>query len=236
MNAGYLEDEEYGKQLKSLIACEMEDKQKENDKCLWWDKVKEKIKVFSVKYARKKRGRVKREENELRAKLDEEMGKCDSEPNYNIEMFLDLKAQLSKYEIDKCKGAIIRSKAKYVLEGEKCTSFVIGLEKNKQRRTYIREIENVKGEVVNDYVEILETVQNFYKDLFKKGEVDEGCVKEILDSVDVQVDVEDKQMCDGKITVNEVKDAIKGLQVNKSPGVDGIIAELYKIVRIIMNK
>jgi hypothetical protein len=43
MNAGYLEDEEYGKQLKSLIACEMEDKQKENDKCLWWDKVKEKI-------------------------------------------------------------------------------------------------------------------------------------------------------------------------------------------------
>ena len=94
---------------------------------------------------------------------------------------------------------------------------------------YIRKIENVKGEVVNVYVEILETVQNFYKDLFKKGKVDEGCVKEILDSVDVQIDVEDKQMCDGKITVNEVKDAIKGLQVNKSPGVDGIIAEFYKI-------
>jgi hypothetical protein len=229
MNAGYLGDEEYGKQLKSLIVCEMEDKQKENDKCMWWDKVKEKIKVFSIRYARKKRGRMKREENELRAKLDEEMRKCDSEPNYNIEKFLQLKAQLSKYEIDKCKGAIIRSKAKYVLEGEKCTSFFLGLEKNKQRRTYIREIENVKGEVVNDYVEVLETVQNFYKDLFKKGEVDEGCVKEILDSVDVQINVEDKQMCDGKITLTEIKDAIKGLQVNKSPGVDGIIAEFYKI-------
>jgi hypothetical protein len=59
----------------------------------------------------------------LRAKLDEEMGKCDSELNHNIETFLDVKAKLSKYEIDKCKGAIIRSKAKYVLEGEKCTSF-----------------------------------------------------------------------------------------------------------------
>jgi hypothetical protein len=41
---------------------------------------------------------------------------------------------------------------------------------------------------------ILETVDHFYKDLFKEGEV------EILDSVDVQIDVEDKQMCDGKIS------------------------------------
>uniref|UniRef100_A0A4W5LRK9 Reverse transcriptase domain-containing protein n=3 Tax=Hucho hucho TaxID=62062 RepID=A0A4W5LRK9_9TELE len=54
-------------------------------------------------------------------------------------------------------------------------------------------------------------------------------MREILDSVDVKIDVADKQMCDGNITVNEVKDAIKELQVNKSPGVDGIIAEFYKI-------
>lgn len=229
MNASYLGDEDYCKQLKSLITCEMEDKQKGDDKCLWWDKVKEKIKVFSTRYARKKRGRMKRKENELRAKLDEEMGKCDSEPNYNIEKFLELKAKLSKYDMDRCKGAIIRSKAKYFLEGEKCTSFFLGLEKSTQRRTYLRQIENVKGEVVDDYVEILETVQNFYKDLFKKGEVDEGCVQEILGSVEVKINGEDKLMCDGKITVNEVTDAIKGLQLNKSPGVDGIIAEFYKI-------
>lgn len=36
-------------------------------------------------------------------------------------------------------------------------------------------------------------------------------------------------MCDGKITVNEVIDAIKDLQVNKSPCVDRIIAEFYTI-------
>jgi exonuclease III len=229
MNAGYLGDEEYGIQLKSLIEHEMEDKQKGNDKCQWWENVKKKIKGFSIRYARKKRSRMTREEHLLREKLNEEMRKCDINPIYNIERFLDLKAQLSKCEIDKCKGASIRSRAKYVLEGEKCTSFFLGLEKTKQTKSYISEIENVKGEVVNDYVEILETVQNFYKDLFKKGEVDEGCVKEILGSVDVQIGVEDKQRCDRKITVDEVKDAIKGLQINKSPGVDGLIAEFYKM-------
>lgn len=55
MNASYLGDEDYCKQFKSLITCEMEDKQKGDDKCIWWDKVKEEIQVFSIRYARKKR-------------------------------------------------------------------------------------------------------------------------------------------------------------------------------------
>ena len=94
------------------------------------------------------------------------MKKWGSEPNYNTEKCLELKEKFSKYEIDKCKGAIIRSKAKYFLKGEKCTLFFLGLEKSTQRRTYLRQIENVKGEVVDVYVEILETVENFYRDLF----------------------------------------------------------------------
>lgn len=40
-----------------------------------------------------------------------------------MENYIEVKMALEKYEREKCRGAILRSKAKYTLEGEKCTGF-----------------------------------------------------------------------------------------------------------------
>ncbi len=45
--------------------------------------------------------------------------------------------------------AILSSKAKYALEGEKCTSYFLGLEKSRQSKTYIHAV-NTKGEIITD--------------------------------------------------------------------------------------
>ena len=45
------------------------------------------------------------------------MGKCDSELNYNIEKFLELKETFSKYEIDKCKGGYYKKLSKVFFGG-----------------------------------------------------------------------------------------------------------------------
>lgn len=65
----------------------------------------------------------------------------------------------------KRRGLIIRSRAQYAIEGERCTSFFLGMEKKKQSKCYVDELENEKGEVVNDFVSILEMTQTFYKNL-----------------------------------------------------------------------
>ena len=40
--------------------------------------------------------------------------------------------------------------------------------------------------------------------------------------------MEQKESCDAYITEQEIKNAIKLLKINKSPGDDGIVSEFYK--------
>lgn len=61
----------------------------------------------------------------------------------------------------------------------KCTAFFLGLEKTRQKRNSIHELENKMGETVNDFVSILEIVESFFRDLYKKGDVDNDCRESI---------------------------------------------------------
>lgn len=101
-----------------------------------------------------------KEEMLLRERLREELVKAEDEEGYSMEKYLEVKMALEKYEREKCRGAILRSKAKYALEGEKCTGYFLGLEKRRQSKTqYISEINTKEGKTTKDYVEILERVQ-----------------------------------------------------------------------------
>lgn len=160
--------------------------------------------------------------------MAEELEKIDKDPARSTIKYMSIRGELEAYEKDKCKGAIIRSRAQYAVEGEKCTAFFLGLEKKKQSRTYLEEIENEKGEVVSDYVGVLETVQDFYGNLFKKGSVDENSVGEVLGTVEHSLGNSDRDMCDRDLAEDEILVAIKSLNNGKSPGSDGLPGEFYK--------
>lgn len=57
-------------------------------------------------------------------------------------------------------GAIVRSRARYVIEGEKCTGFFLGLEKSKQKRDYLEQVERKQAERMRDLVGIAERVES----------------------------------------------------------------------------
>ncbi len=97
----------------------------------------------------------------LRERLREELVKAEDEGGYSMEKYLEVKMALEKYEREKCRGAIL-SKAKYALEGEKCTGYFLGLEKSRQSKTYISEINTKEGKTTKDYVEILEIFTKSY--------------------------------------------------------------------------
>lgn len=63
----------------------------------------------------------------------------------------------------------MRSRAKHVIEGQKCTAYFLGLEKKKQGKTFIKELYNDKGEIVTETTDILQTVQMYYKNIFKSN-------------------------------------------------------------------
>ncbi len=238
LNAGYIEEEEYESQMKDLLNREHVEIE-EHKICgrlddgigYRWEKIKDDIKLISIKYSKKRREKMKKEEMLLRERLREELVKAEDEEEYSMEKYLEVKMALEKYEREKCRGAILRSKAKYALEGEKCTGYFLGLEKRRQSKTYISEINTKEGKTTKDYVEILERVQEFYEELYKRGGVDERSIDEVLESVGDILSKEDGEWCDRDIEEEEVKEAIGGLKSGKSPGTDGIGIEWYKVYK-----
>lgn len=238
LNAGYIEEEEYEIQMKDLLNREEEkideytrDGGLEGTIAERWEEIKDQIKLISIKYSKKRRGKMKKEEIMLRERLREELVKAEDEEGYSMEKYIEVKMALEKYEREKCRGAILRSKAKYALEGEKCTGYFLGLEKRRQSKTYINEINTKEGKTTKDYVEILERVQEFYGELYKRGEVDERSIDGVLESVENILNKEDAEWCDREIDEKEVEAAIGGLKSGKSPGSDGIGIEWYKTYR-----
>lgn len=70
----------------------------------------------------------------MRKDLKEELSKERSD----LQKIIMLEEKLSEIEEEKCRGAIIRSKARYTVEGEKCTKFFFNLEKSRGKADIIK--------------------------------------------------------------------------------------------------
>ncbi len=171
-----------------------------------------------------RRSKVEVMENELKREAE----KIESNPEQDKERFVQIKAEIEEYEKGKSKGAIIRSRAQYALEGERSTKFFLNLEKKKQRKKHITELENEKGDRITDFVEIIREVEHFYKELFKKEGVKQECVEDVLNTVSARLSESEKNICERDIGIEEIKEAIKQTKKNKSPGSDGLTHEFYQ--------
>ena len=121
--------------------------------------LKIKCKEFTIKYAVKMNCFLKRAERDLRQKVQYEPEWIGNDEDHGVEDYLLAKDALVEYEKNKCYAAIVRSRVQYAIEGERCTSFFLNLEKRTQEKTYITELINDKGDKVNDLVGILDTVE-----------------------------------------------------------------------------
>lgn len=99
----------------------------------------------------------------VRNVLKEELQK----ENGDIDKILVYENRLKEIEGEKCKGAMIRSRAKNVIEGERCTKLNFTLEENRQKADTIKEILKQDGSRVKGIKDILGSVKEFYASLFK---------------------------------------------------------------------
>uniref|UniRef100_A0A3P9PCI2 Reverse transcriptase domain-containing protein n=1 Tax=Poecilia reticulata TaxID=8081 RepID=A0A3P9PCI2_POERE len=112
--------------------------------------------------------------------------------------------------------------------GEKSTAFFLAQEKRKQTNVTINELINEKGEKVSDITSILETVQNFYSQLFTSENISTNKINQVVGVIDSSLSQEDSLCCDAPLTEEEIQHAIKSLNNNKSLGHDGITLIFYK--------
>ena len=90
----------------------------------------------------------------------------------------------------------------------------------------------VGGSIITEPLNILSEQKRFYQDLYRtKTETVEinNFINEFLNKLGIpKLSEEQKQMCEGKMSIQECENVSDSFQTNKSPGNDGIPIEFYK--------
>uniref|UniRef100_A0A8C2FGH2 exodeoxyribonuclease III n=1 Tax=Cyprinus carpio TaxID=7962 RepID=A0A8C2FGH2_CYPCA len=158
LNTEVLKNESFKKEIEIILDGRKKDQMYMEDKRQWWENVKYDIKKYSMNYCNLLQKVKRTKEREIRRTLKEELNKNE----VDVQKVIEIENTLRKIEEEKCKGAMLRSKAKYTVEGEKCSRFFFNLEKSRGRAETIKELKSRNGQVVSDTGGILKEVKSFY--------------------------------------------------------------------------
>jgi len=139
-----------------------------------------------------------------------------------------LKQQLDDLYLEKGIGAHVRSRVKWIEEGERSTQYFLAVEKNRQGTNAIKSLKE-NGVTYTDDADILSVAKRFYTNLYSTTNPCTQHIQEYLDNVNLPyLPPEQQQLCEGDITIQECEEAVNKIKNNKSPGEDGLPVEFYK--------
>ena len=234
LNTGVLDNEDYVKGIYELIDKTVNDYLEVGYK-LVWELCRIRIKEFSIRFCKNENRIHKSRILVLEDRLKNNVYKDE----YEKQSILN---ELDMLYRSRSRGAQIRSRAQYIEDGEKSTSFFLGLENSRQKKNVLKVIKQ-KGETHTSSEALLNAAAaDFYDELYKSCKPKSNDISHYLQNLTNLkrlTDIE-RDSIEGKITLAEASNAIKCLKPNKSPGLDGIPAEFYvkfwdKIGNIIVN-
>ena len=191
-----------------------------------WGFTKHKIGEFSRDYGAK----IKKAKRLLRLNLEKQIEILYPKLNdANKHQYLSLKEKLNDIIEAEIKGVVLRSLCDDYENGEKCSKYFFSLEKYRSKQKTISRIKLEDGSYTSNTKVILNECKMFYQRLYSKNEnVRLNAHQEFFDNVTTpKLSEEEKQFCETDLTLNELYKNLKTFQKNKSPGLDGLTAELY---------
>ena len=211
--------------------------EKEYSKTEIWDLLKIGIKEESMAYSRKKRLDNLIFDNVLNDRILLLNTLLPDDPcNTNlITQLCNATKEKEIHDLSISRGALKRSRAHYIQENEKNSSFFLGLEKSRQEKQTIKCIHNEKGETIDTPNQILPVIANFYEQLMNDNDVGEinddksTVLNTFLNNIPTPtLNESDRMILDKPITTPELEEALKLLNADSAPGCDGLTPLFYK--------
>lgn len=225
LNNNLLQDETFCKLIKDLaneIFSQQSPKPLEK-----WEYFKYKVREIGVKRSKELKQIISAKEIKVMEELNTLLNKTNINENEEVRITI-LKEEIDKYYIDLAKGAFIRSRCKWLENGEKNSSYFFALEKRNQKRNNIAKL-NSGTQILSNPKDISKYVENFYHNIYDAKihpEASESFIKSIKRFIP-SVSENFKEKCEQQITRTELYDALKTFKKGKSPGNDGLSAEFY---------
>ena len=215
MNCNVLKNKDYELGITEIYNNVISEYGQHVSKSLLWDYLKIKIKEYSIAYgieqARSYKDNCKKLESELND-LDKVLTKHkDIATNQKRK---EIKQQLDEYYAKKARGYQIRSRARWVEEGEQSTKYFLGLEKSRQSFNCISSLKDSNGHTALTDNEILDVAHSFYTDLYKSKSEYREEIRSAFDTLIPEnvLNAELQEKCEGLVTKYECFEAIKTIE------------------------
>ena len=195
-----------------------------------WDYTKCEIRTHTITYSIEKTKRTNSREKYLFKKVNEIEQNLDSKGDSYTE-YLQYKNEWENLIQSKNNGIRLRSKAKWVEDGERNTKYFLNLEKRNYNNKYIRKLLIDNNIEITNPKDIILEERKFYETLYTSNteKLAENIDDKFLNSCRVPtLSEEDSNFCEAALTIDECTKALKLLPNDKSPGPDGLTTNFYK--------
>lgn len=227
LNNAFLQEEEYINKISNLLIRGLQDPLYNTNILMWWDNIKYRIRRTSQLYGKCRNRKQREKYNRIQKQLDSYTERMGNDQDLNLNIYENLKYELSLIEYEKCQAAILRSKAYWAVESDKNTNYFLSLEKYKQNMNCVSEIVRDDGVIVTDTVSILNEEYNFYNELYNSVQINNDSLENFTSIITPDVSDIDRDSCDKDISISEIQEALTAMAKKKSPGSDGLTVEFY---------
>ena len=190
-----------------------------------WELVKRDVRTAAKKYSRMKSSEDRVVISQLTEAVTELENKFDTLNDAQHELMQASKDELEEMITSRTRGIIFRSKVRWAEEGEKNSKYFFNLEKARYNAKTCSSL-LVDGSVISNPDQIIHQQKKFYQELYT---ADPEVIFEMNNELDNTVDRLSIGADESQFSIDEVKDAIKGMKNSSCPGSDGLPAEFYKV-------
>ena len=194
-----------------------------------------------IEYSSRKKKERKQDKTKLLSDIEKiklQLSTCnDSLQDEALLLQLDeFKEKLDKIYNFETKGLIMRSRVRWLEEGEKSSKYLCNLEKRSWQRKTINRLKNDDNELFFDSPSVLKNIQDFYTKLYSlpddlQNTLDENNVNEALfDNITIpKLSDDNKTFLETPLSKHELLEVVISMKMNKTTGYDGIPIELYVV-------
>ena len=173
----------------------------------------------------------KKEKGKKEKELLDEIEALESDSTTNIDILSEKKTALENFRKEKLQGHMIRSRARWVEEGEKPSKYFCSLESRNYLNKTIRKIELEDAQTIFNQSDILQNIKLFYETLYRNNDsnlIDIELNNIISENNTPKLDIHSAKKLEKDIVESEVLEVLKNMKNNKSPGSDGYTTEFFK--------
>lgn len=193
----------------------------------FWESLKEVICNRTIVYSKAKRRELSRDRVRITNRLVKLKFKLVNGEVSVKPKILELESALSAIFRQELDGIKIRSRAKWLEEGEKPSRFFFKLGRERFDRNVVYSIYDPSGAEVSDRAGLIHAHEEFYANLFSRDKIDLTIQQKLFSNLSLRLSEEDRDKCEGLLSLLELTAALGNMSKNKSPGPDGLSVEFY---------